>query len=30
MYLMRWPVFRFNWLNEIFSDSDVAGYNATG
>src|ERR1700692_4250323 len=29
-YLMRWPVFRFNWLNETFSDSDVAGYSATG
>src|SRR6478752_4513733 len=29
-YLMRWPVFRFSWLNEIFSDSDVAGYSATG
>ena len=30
MYLMRWPVFRFSWLNEIFSHSDVAGYSATG
>src|ERR1700761_6321056 len=29
-YLIRWPVFRFSWLNEIFSDSDVAGYSATG
>src|ERR1700730_6318693 len=29
-YLMRWPVFRFSWLNETFSDSDVAGYSATG
>src|ERR1700737_4441273 len=29
-YLMRWPVFRFSWLNEIFSDSEVAGYSATG
>src|SRR6202051_883765 len=29
-YLMRWPVFRFSWLNEIFSESDVAGYSATG
>src|SRR5687767_2671711 len=29
-YLMRCPVFRFSWLKEIFSDSDVAGYNATG
>jgi hypothetical protein len=23
-YLMRWPVFRLSWLNETFSDSDVA------
>ena len=30
VYLMRWPVFRFSWLNEIFSISDVAGYSATG
>src|ERR1700730_1933730 len=30
MYLMRWPVFLLSWLNEIFSDSDVAGYSATG
>src|ERR1700710_2806955 len=29
-YLMRWPVFRLSWLNETFSDSDVAGYSATG
>src|SRR5580693_7599819 len=29
-YLIRWPVFRFSWLNEIFSDSEVAGYSATG
>src|ERR1700729_535129 len=29
-YLMRWPVVRFSWLNEIFSDSEVAGYSATG
>src|SRR5450755_890503 len=29
-YLIRWPVFRFNWLKEIFSDSEVAGYSATG
>src|SRR3984957_900397 len=29
-YLMRWPVFRLSWLKEIFSDSDVAGYSATG
>src|ERR1700728_3489166 len=25
-YLMRWPVFRLSWLNETFSDSEVAGY----
>src|SRR6201996_3183088 len=29
-YLMRWPVFRLSWLNDTFSDSDVAGYSATG
>src|SRR5258707_1964983 len=29
-YLVRWPVFRFSWLNDIFSDSEVAGYSATG
>src|SRR5205807_9417563 len=29
-YLMRWPVCRLSWLNETFSDSDVAGYSATG
>src|SRR6202035_1523334 len=29
-YLMRWPVFRFSWLNDIFSLSEVAGYSATG
>src|ERR1700760_3017496 len=29
-YLMRWPVARFSWLNEIFSLSEVAGYSATG
>src|SRR5580693_4135223 len=29
-YLMRWPVFRLSWLKETFSDSDVAGYRATG
>src|SRR3954465_5891878 len=29
-YLMRWPVFRLSWLNETFSDSDVAGESATG
>src|SRR5947209_18406798 len=29
-YLMRWPVFRLSWLKETFSDSEVAGYSATG
>src|SRR3569832_898888 len=29
-YLMRWPVCRLSWLKEIFSDSEVAGYSATG
>src|ERR1700722_15257613 len=29
-YLIRWPVCRLSWLNEIFSLSEVAGYNATG
>src|SRR5450755_3828283 len=29
-YLIRWPVFRLSWLNETFSDSDVAGKSATG
>src|SRR5438270_2736319 len=29
-YLIRWPVFRLIWLKLIFSESDVAGYNATG
>src|SRR3984957_21243088 len=29
-YLIRWPVCRLSWLNEIFSLSDVAGYSATG
>src|ERR1700739_4324697 len=29
-YLMRWPVCRLSWLNEIFSDSEVAGNSATG
>src|ERR1700742_20785 len=29
-YLIRWPVFRLSWLNVIFSDSEVAGYSATG
>src|SRR6478735_2278395 len=29
-YLMRWPVFRLIWLKLIFSDSEVAGYKATG
>src|SRR5215211_5430963 len=27
---MRWPVCLLSWLNEIFSDSEVAGYSATG
>src|SRR6266480_3021825 len=30
MYLMRWPVFRLIWLKLIFSESEVAGYKATG
>src|SRR5712671_1944853 len=29
-YLMRWPVFLLIWLKLIFSESEVAGYNATG
>src|ERR1700710_757655 len=29
-YLMRWPVFRLIWLKLTFSESDVAGYKATG
>src|SRR5882724_3717306 len=29
-YLMRWPVFLLIWLKLIFSESDVAGYKATG
>src|SRR5665647_1619605 len=29
-YLIRWPVFRLSWLNEIFSLSEVPGYSATG
>src|ERR1700716_3862497 len=29
-YLMRWPVLRLIWLKLIFSESEVAGYNATG
>src|ERR1700704_6285301 len=28
--LMRWPVFRLIWLKLIFSESEVAGYKATG
>jgi hypothetical protein len=28
--LMRWPVIRLIWLKLIFSESEVAGYNATG
>src|SRR5260370_32230629 len=27
---MRWPVFRLIWLKLIFSESEVAGYKATG
>src|SRR5437660_193530 len=27
---MRWPVFLLIWLKLIFSESDVAGYKATG
>src|SRR6201989_1952874 len=30
MYLMRWPVLRLIWLKLIFSESEVAGYKATG
>src|SRR6478736_4986923 len=29
-YLMRWPVLRLIWLKLIFSESEVAGYRATG
>src|ERR1700732_2724841 len=29
-YLMRCPVFVLIWLKLIFSDSEVAGYSATG
>src|SRR3954451_1002298 len=29
-YLIRWPVFLLIWLKLIFSESDVAGYRATG
>src|SRR5450631_403711 len=29
-YLMRWPVFRLIWLKLTFSESEVAGYSATG
>src|ERR1700720_1220081 len=29
-YLMRWPVLWLIWLKLIFSESDVAGYKATG
>src|ERR1700737_4980389 len=29
-YLMRLPVFRLIWLKLIFSESEVAGYKATG
>jgi hypothetical protein len=27
---MRWPVLRLIWLKLIFSESEVAGYKATG
>src|SRR5438132_9570877 len=29
-YLMRWPVLRLIWLKLTFSESEVAGYSATG
>src|ERR1700682_27108 len=29
-YLIRWPVFLLIWLKLIFSESEVAGYKATG
>src|SRR3979409_517161 len=29
-YLILWPVFLLIWLKLIFSESEVAGYNATG
>src|SRR5258707_5114228 len=29
-YLMRWPVLLLIWLKLIFSESEVAGYKATG
>src|SRR6266704_2438704 len=29
-YFMRWPVLRLIWLKLIFSESEVAGYKATG
>src|ERR1700724_2324115 len=29
-YLMRWPILRLIWLKLIFSESEVAGYKATG
>src|SRR4051794_11878342 len=29
-YLIRWPVFLLIWLKLIFSESEVAGYSATG
>src|SRR3954451_6022925 len=29
-YLIRWPVFLLIWLKLIFSESEVAGYRATG
>src|ERR1700676_5240813 len=30
IYLMRWPVLLLIWLKLIFSESEVAGYKATG
>src|SRR5215212_11835317 len=30
VYLMRWPVLLLIWLKLIFSESEVAGYRATG
>src|ERR1700676_1444183 len=30
IYLMRWPVLLVIWLKLIFSESEVAGYKATG
>src|ERR1700722_2607850 len=30
IFLMRWPVLLLIWLKLIFSESEVAGYKATG